>query len=102
MATNTRTNLCSFCSFHLLNHVRTSTYVLHVLVNNYFMVINNSCQEIFVDGLTATKNKNTNKTKVEILLDENFQNYGSAKDIKAKQFRPFGILQMSIIIHHLT
>ena len=25
----------------------------------------------------ATKNKNTNKTKVEILLDENFQNYGT-------------------------
>ena len=29
-----------------------------------------------MDVLTATKNKNTNKTKVEILLDENFQNYG--------------------------
>ncbi len=26
--------------------------------------------------LTATKNKNTNKIKIEILLDEKFQNYG--------------------------
>ena len=50
--------------------------MLHVLLNNYFMFINNSCQQIFVDVLTATKNKNTNEKKVEILLDENFQNYG--------------------------
>ena len=47
-----------------------------MLVNNYFMVIIIRVSK-FSWTFDGNENKNTNKTKVEILLDENFQNYGS-------------------------
>ena len=50
----------------------------HVQIKYMYMyIVHESIHVNFRGRLTATKNKNTNKTKFEILLDENFQNYGT-------------------------